>query len=53
MTCPDCGKELIPIGYSIIDIVMGCPDECSDYELELMRDGTNEHLVRELKKSWQ
>lgn len=52
MTCPECGKELIPIGYSIIDIVMGCPDECTDFELELMRDGTNEHLVRELRKHW-
>ena len=46
--CIDHKIEMVPKFYSIFDVVFGCP-KCAR-ELCEERDGSNEHIVRELKR---
>ena len=48
MKCPTHKVSLEVIGYSIFDIVMGCP-EC-DYEKDVPRTFDNKHLVTVIDK---
>lgn len=53
MKCPEHDVELVPAGYSITDVVYGCPIEDCEHEHEVLRDGTNEHVVRDMRRSWR
>ena len=45
--CIDHKIEMQPIGYSIFDVVFGCP-EC-DREFSEQRSKANDHIVKGLK----
>lgn len=48
MKCPKCDTLMIPIGYSIVYVVLGC-ENCSE-EVEILRDTDAEKYVKQLKQ---